>query len=263
VARVLICLAATAALAASSAALGDNHCRNGHCPPAGNAQQSAPQRPVQQQPVRQNPVIRFQPRPQPPAGGTSQFQQGRNQFQRGPIQPQRNPIFERRERIRPGSEMRRGPEPYQRSPNFAHPNNGVSRIQGPNRAIPPRRGFRVGMGAPLRSRAGRTYLYHGQHFASFRVGRYRWPQGYAYRRYGIGYRLPPIFWIPDYYVLDYSDYGVEAPPDGFQWVRYGPDLLLINTVTGDVTNVVYGAFEESADVEDEPPADEPDDVGKK
>ena len=119
------------------------------------------------------------------------------------------------------------------------------------------------MGAPLRSRSGRTYLYRGQHFASFRVGRYRWPRGYGYRRYAIGYRLPPIFWIPDYYIFDYSDYGVEPPPGGFQWVRYGPDLLLINTGTGDVANVVYGAFEELADVEDEPPADEPEDVGKK
>jgi Ni/Co efflux regulator RcnB len=33
-----------------------------------------------------------------------------------------------------------------------------------------------------------------------------------------------------------------APPANYQWVRYGPDLLLVNTLTGEVTDVRYGVF---------------------
>jgi Ni/Co efflux regulator RcnB len=35
---------------------------------------------------------------------------------------------------------------------------------------------------------------------------------------------------------------LEPPPPGFQWVRYGPDLLLVNVVTGQVADVAYGVF---------------------
>ncbi len=61
--------------------------------------------------------------------------------------------------------------------------------------------------------------------------------------------LPPIFWNSDYLIFDYVDYGLFAPPADCEWVRYGPDLLLINRVTGRVVEVDYGAF-----VEDPPSA---------
>ncbi len=108
--------------------------------------------------------------------------------------------------------------------------------------------------------SGRTYYYRGRPFHSFVVGRYHYPRGYGYRRYAIGYRLPFIFLEPDFFIYDYNDYGLAPPPPGYQWVRYGPDMLLVDTGTGQVVDAVYGAFEESDDVQDAPPdAPYPDD----
>jgi Ni/Co efflux regulator RcnB len=36
--------------------------------------------------------------------------------------------------------------------------------------------------------------------------------------------------------------GLYAPPPGFVWVRFGPDLLLVNRHTGQIADVIYGAF---------------------
>ena len=36
--------------------------------------------------------------------------------------------------------------------------------------------------------------------------------------------------------------GLEPPPPGYRWVRYGPDLLLVNVRTRRVADVIYGAF---------------------
>ena len=38
----------------------------------------------------------------------------------------------------------------------------------------------------------------------------------------------------------------DGPPAHYQWARYGPDLLLVNTLTGQVTDVRYGVFAGSA-----------------
>jgi Ni/Co efflux regulator RcnB len=35
---------------------------------------------------------------------------------------------------------------------------------------------------------------------------------------------------------------VGRPPKGYRWVRYGPDLLLVNVRTGRISDVIYGAF---------------------
>ncbi len=36
--------------------------------------------------------------------------------------------------------------------------------------------------------------------------------------------------------------GLEAPPPGCVWVRYGPDLLLVQRYSGQIVDVIYGAF---------------------
>ena len=59
---------------------------------------------------------------------------------------------------------------------------------------------------------------------------------------GIGMALPPLFLAPAYYYTEWAALGLEAPPPGFQWVRYGPDLLLVNVTTGQVVDTVYDAF---------------------
>ena len=85
-------------------------------------------------------------------------------------------------------------------------------------------------------------MYHGHSFEARHGDPYRWPHGYGYRRYELGGRLPAVFWSADYYIYDYDDFGLDMPPPGFQWVRYGPDLLLIDLSDGEIAQVVYGAY---------------------
>ena len=54
--------------------------------------------------------------------------------------------------------------------------------------------------------------------------------------------LPPVFLVPGYFYADWAALGLPPPQPGYQWVRYGPDLLLVDVSTGQVVDVVYGAF---------------------
>ncbi|HWJ68765.1 MAG TPA: RcnB family protein [Sphingobium sp.] len=74
------------------------------------------------------------------------------------------------------------------------------------------------------------------------IGPYHPPRGYSYRRYGYGDILPPLFWGSDYLLSDYWLFGLDLPPVGYEWVRYGPDALLIDTTDGEVVQSVYGLF---------------------
>jgi Ni/Co efflux regulator RcnB len=75
-----------------------------------------------------------------------------------------------------------------------------------------------------------------------RAGPYRYPAGYSYRRWAVGGLLPRAFIVPTYYYAGYAAFGLAAPRAGYQWIRYGPDLLLVNLSTGNVMNVKYGVF---------------------
>jgi Ni/Co efflux regulator RcnB len=76
----------------------------------------------------------------------------------------------------------------------------------------------------------------------FQAGSYRAPQGYSYRRWSWGQRLPAIYFGRDYWISDYSSYGLFAPPYGLVWVRFGPDALLIDEYSGEIVQVDYGVF---------------------
>lgn len=71
---------------------------------------------------------------------------------------------------------------------------------------------------------------------------WRYPPGYHYRRWTIGLLLPHLFLSSAYYFDDYANYGFGPPPYGCRWVRYGPDLLLVEVRTGRIRDVIYGAF---------------------
>ena len=76
----------------------------------------------------------------------------------------------------------------------------------------------------------------------YRIGPYLPPRGYVYRTWYYGSVLPPLFWTRQYWVNDFWLFGLDVPPVGFEWVRYGPDALLINTATGMIEQTVYGLF---------------------
>ena len=91
-------------------------------------------------------------------------------------------------------------------------------------------------------RAGGQFVYHGQSHPVIRSSAFSYPQGWSYRRWSLGQTLPSLFLTAPYFFNDYSNYGFGPPPRGYRWVRYGPDLLLVNRRTGRIADVIYGAF---------------------
>jgi hypothetical protein len=110
------------------------------------------------------------------------------------------------------------------------------RPPGGHRPPPPRPGRPPPLG-PHRPGTGRP-----PGFRPIRGPRWRYPRGYRYRRWAIGLVLPSLFLAPSYYYEDYWRMGLEGPPWGYRWVRYGPDLLLVDTRTGRIEDAIYGAF---------------------
>ena len=88
----------------------------------------------------------------------------------------------------------------------------------------------------------RDFSYRGHDIERIHMRPFLYPPGFAYRRWEIGAALPPLFLVRDYWYADWAGLGLEPPPPGYQWVRYGPDLLLVNVITGQVADVAYGVF---------------------
>ena len=97
---------------------------------------------------------------------------------------------------------------------------------------------RVGGGGSMGAFAFHGHPINRVHFARPWV----YPHGWGYRRWAIGAALPALFLAPAYYYADWADVGLSPPPPGFQWIQYGPDLLLVNVTTGEVVDVAYGVF---------------------
>ncbi|HFF3760843.1 RcnB family protein [Stenotrophomonas maltophilia] len=77
---------------------------------------------------------------------------------------------------------------------------------------------------------------------AFRIGPYHPPVGFQYRRWHYGEILPRPFWVGDYILNDFWLFDLDFPPVGYEWVRFGPDALLINTGNGEIVQTVYGRF---------------------
>ncbi len=76
----------------------------------------------------------------------------------------------------------------------------------------------------------------------YRYNAYLAPTGYSYRRWSYGGVLPRAYWAQNYWIGNYSQFGLVAAPVGFTWVRYGPDAMLIDTYDGSIVRVEYGLF---------------------
>jgi Ni/Co efflux regulator RcnB len=87
-----------------------------------------------------------------------------------------------------------------------------------------------------------AYQHNYQAARSYRIGPYHAPAGWGGRRWGYGQILPRAYWGSQYLLGDYWLFGLEVPPVGYEWVRVGPDALLINTFTGEILQVEYGVF---------------------
>jgi hypothetical protein len=106
---------------------------------------------------------------------------------------------------------------------------------GPMHPGPMHPGFRPG-----------PFVFHGHPFAWHPVHfphPWAYPPGYAYRAWAVGAILPPLFWrSPTYYYTGWAGMGLPPPDPGYQYVQYGPDLLLVNVATGQVVQTFPGAF---------------------
>lgn len=93
---------------------------------------------------------------------------------------------------------------------------------------------------PSFDRAWFGHNFQARH--GYRIGPYHGPDGYAYHRWVFGEMLPGPFWASDYLLTDFWLFGLEIPPAGYEWVRYGPDAILVHLGDGEIGEVVYGTF---------------------
>jgi Ni/Co efflux regulator RcnB len=134
--------------------------------------------------------------------------------------------------------------------DFNQQNRG-NRDNDARRGEPGRQDFnRPGPAGPNNSFRGQrrdfsNFRNYHQNFRAerrFRVAPYRRPPGFYSHRWGWGEFLPAPFWVRDYWLIDYFDYGLPPPPFGAIWVRVGDDALLIDRDSGEIIEVDYGVF---------------------
>ncbi|HEY0116134.1 MAG TPA: RcnB family protein, partial [Allosphingosinicella sp.] len=67
-------------------------------------------------------------------------------------------------------------------------------------------------------------------------------RNYSYSRFSIGMILDQLFFGRNYWLSDPGYYRLPQAPYGYQWVRYYDDVLLVDTYTGRVVDVIYDFF---------------------
>lgn len=86
------------------------------------------------------------------------------------------------------------------------------------------------------------YPHSYQSQRRFRLGAYYPPSGFSLQLWNYGDYLPRAWYSDNYRLTDWWNYDLPMPPPGFDWVRVGPDALLIDTFTGEVVQVVRYLF---------------------
>lgn len=76
----------------------------------------------------------------------------------------------------------------------------------------------------------------------YTMPRYYAPRGYTYRPVRVGIALNPAFYGQRYWIADPYRYRLPAAMGPQRWVRYGNDVLLINTRNGRILQVIDGFF---------------------
>ena len=85
--------------------------------------------------------------------------------------------------------------------------------------------------------------HRAQNRTLFRIGVYNAPyRNYSYRRVNIGFRLDALFFGNRYWINDPWQYRLPAVHGSYRWVRYYDDVLLVDTYTGEVVDVIHDFF---------------------
>ena len=132
------------------------------------------------------------------------------------------------------------------APQYGHryvpQGDGVSNDE--RRALAPTgegRGYRQ-EGGPRYDQRAFPREFRPEHPYRWRGDGWREPRGYYSRHWGYGDRLPWGWIGPQWFIDDYYDYDLPVPPWGFEWIRVGPDALLIDLSSGMVVEAAYGLF---------------------
>ena len=67
-------------------------------------------------------------------------------------------------------------------------------------------------------------------------------RNYSYRRFGIGGFLDSLFYSNRYWINDPWQYRLPEVYGPYRWVRYYDDVLLVDTYSGQVVDVIYDFF---------------------
>ena len=85
--------------------------------------------------------------------------------------------------------------------------------------------------------------WRNQHRDYYRGGYYSAPyRGYNYSRLGIGFVLGSPFYQEQYWINDPWSYRLPEAYGPYRWVRYYDDVLLVDTYSGEVVDVIYDFF---------------------
>jgi len=86
--------------------------------------------------------------------------------------------------------------------------------------------------------------WRSSHRDVFRGGYYSAPfSDYSYSRLSIGLILGNAFFDQRYWIADPYAYRLPPAYEPYQWVRYYDDVVLVDTYTGEVVDVVYDFFD--------------------
>ena len=87
----------------------------------------------------------------------------------------------------------------------------------------------------------RSWRYSNRNL--FRSSAYYSPyRNWGYSRFSVGVFLEPLFYSQQYWIGDPWQYRLPYAPPGTQWVRYYNDVLLVDTWSGEVVDVIYDFF---------------------
>lgn len=95
-------------------------------------------------------------------------------------------------------------------------------------------------------RQDRRYDWSGYRSSNrnhYRLPRYYAPyRGYNYSRLSIGIFLNSGFYGSNYWINDPWSYRLPPAYAGYRWVRYYNDVILVDTYTGEVADVIHNFF---------------------
>jgi Ni/Co efflux regulator RcnB len=133
-------------------------------------------------------------------------------------------------------------------PGFARPQPSIVAPALPGVVAPPQQGViappQPGFASPQAAgQAAHQFTWRGRAFERAHAPPFIYPNGFAYRRWAAGAILPSVFLSAVYFYPDWVALGLDPPPPDCEWVRYGPDLLLVNITSGEVIDTIYDAID--------------------